>query len=388
MALEWADIREVEEHGEKRRYGSLCSGIGIYRKSRSLLVVPPDDGFRVLSSGFYNGGLVDSPVAITNTTSLGGDIEMDTMGRSRAYHDSVTRDYLEDMGLDPGRVVALGTAAHMDNAAICNTVSDNGVSVGAVITGGIRGNGGRAGDPANYDEATAHGEKPKPGTIVIILAVDAHLSDRALVEAMDVATQSKSCVIQELMARSLYSHGVATGSGTDQVAVITRTDCAEVDSGTALGEDIGRAIGVCVKTALYETFDRQSYMVHDNQCDPYVVLARYGITESRIHDEIRFPATMKSLLDASDLIRRDKYTAAVFSAALHLADQANAGIIPYGTALAVSKKLVSGTVLKGIVPDPVVQLRLDRHELIERYLSLAMALKILDYAQDFMEGRR
>ena len=386
MVLEWDEIRSVEVHGERRHYGSMCSGIEVYRKSRSLLVIPPDGHFRVLSSGFYNGGFVDSPVAVTNTTSLGGDIEMNTMPRSREYHDGVTHDYLEDIGLDADRVVALGTAAHMDNAAVCNVLSEGGVPVSAVITGGIRGNGGRAGDPATYDEAEAFGQKPKPGTIVIILAVDRHLSDRAMVEVMDIATQAKSTVIQELMARSLYSHGVATGSGTDQVAVISRNVGDIVDSGTSLGGDIGMAVAECVRKALYETFDRQSYMVPATQCDPYVVLSRYGITAGRIHDEIRFPATMRSLLAAVDRLHSDAYVAAVFSAALHLADQAEAGVIPYRSALEVSKRFVSGTVLKGVEIDPVVRLRLERHDRIERYLSLVLALKILQYAQEHMEA--
>ena len=377
--LEWSDVFEAEEKGERIKRGDMCAGIEVFRQNRSLILIPPDDGFKCISTGYCNGGFVESPTGIVNTTSEGGVLEMSTMGNSREYHDHCTRLYLNKLGLDPYRTVALGTAAHMDNAAFHTATTPGGVTVSVAMTGGIRGNGGRAGDPASFDEAEA--DREMHGTIVLMMAVDCNLSERAMIELMDVGTEAKSCVIQELQARSLYSHGIATGSGTDQVAVICRSRGEVIDGGTGKDGEIGTAAAECVRHALAETFDLQSYMVPETQCDPYVVLSRYGVTESRIRDEMRFPATMRDLLNARDRLKRDTYLAAVMSAALHVQDRVEHGMTDERDGLELVRTAVSAALpyVKGF--SPVMDVRLDACETIPDYLSIVMALSLLNNAK-------
>ena len=154
--LEWSDVFEAEEQGERIKRADMCAGIEVFRQNRSLIIMPPDGDFKCISTGFCNGGFVDSPAAIVNTTSEGGILEYRTMGNSREYHDHCTRLYLNKLGLDPYRTVALGTAAHMDNAAFADGCTSDGIRVSVAMTGGIRGNGGRAGDPATFDEAASN----------------------------------------------------------------------------------------------------------------------------------------------------------------------------------------------------------------------------------------
>jgi adenosylcobinamide amidohydrolase len=102
-----------------------------------------------------------------------------------------------------------------------------------------------AGDPATYEE--------KPGTINIIVAVNQPLTDAALVEAVGVATEAKSRALFEAKVKSTISERLATGTGTDCVAV-TCPDGASLlqycGKHTILGELLGRATYDAVREGL------------------------------------------------------------------------------------------------------------------------------------------
>lgn len=61
------------------------------------------------------------------------------------------------------------------------------------------------------------------GTINILLHIDADLAPGALVNALVTCTEAKTAAIQELLAPSRYSHGLATGSGTDGTIVVRQS---------------------------------------------------------------------------------------------------------------------------------------------------------------------
>ncbi len=381
--LDWREILAVEEPGVRRRFGDMCAGVTLHRQGRSLIALMPDGGFRCLSTGFFNGGYTDSPQAVVNTTSLGGDVEWEMMGLPREVHDECTAMCIAKIGLDTSRTVGLGTAANMDNAYLVNGEADDGTPVSVVMTGGVRGNGGRAGDPAGFDEIERYHHRE--GTIVTIAVIDAVLSDSALLDAVSLATQAKSCILQELMARSLYSRGYATGSGTDQVVVV----CRSGPSGTPVGSvrmdsDIGRELCLCVREALLGTFDLQSGMTAETQCDPFVTLSRLGVDMSRIRDEIRFGATMSSLLKAEGILRRDARLTAMTLLAAHLDDEVRNGCISTGDALSFVKDHIGGALLAGIRTDPVLDLRLERTEDIAHHMSLVTAILIQHTARGLM----
>lgn len=120
---------------------------------------------------------------------------------------------------------SLGTAANMNHAAIA-TRSFRDLSVTAICTGGVEDNAGRASDPASVWKSEEElepldktGAEP-PGTINMILLINRELSHGAMVRSIVTATEAKSAVLQELASTSSrYSEGLATGTGTDQIAV-------------------------------------------------------------------------------------------------------------------------------------------------------------------------
>ena len=349
----------------------MCCDMDVYRWNR-LLVLRPKVPLRALPSGHYNPDIVDPVTAIVNMTSMGLRAESSIMGQSLSVNDLFTSLTLEAAGLDPQSTVAFGTAAHMDNACISNVVSDGGIKVSAVVTGGIRGNGGRAGDFATYDEA----ETPychRSGTIVIILAIEAELTDGALFDAMLAATEAKSCVIQELQARSLYSPRIATGSGTDQVGVAClRSSDVRVDSAGSCS-DVGEAVVRCVRDALYRTFDMQSGMDHRTQFDPYVIMSRFGIDFKRIRDETRFPCTMAQILDAESRLHGDALAATVVHAVARVMDDVALGTVPEEAGLDVVRSLVEGPLLTDSMIGPFERVILDSSDSILDYICFALS---------------
>jgi len=374
--LTWKDIIETEAITGRHEFGRLCSGITLLRQGRAMIAMLPHDGFRVLSSGFTNGGYVDSPLAVINVTSMGGKAEWTCMEGGLETYDKVNYTYANKLGLDPARTVFHGTAAHMDNAAVSEGTSSDGIKVSVVVTAGIRHNGGRAGDPAAYDESVAVYEE-EPGTIITIMAIDADLTDGDMFKAMLMATEAKSCVIQELQAKSLYSKGIATGSGTDQVAVISNKGSPNKVSEMQRDSDLAKTITQCMEDALRRAFDAQTGMNPVSQWNPMLLMSRRGLDPMMIREEIRFPAKYKELMEALDKLSGNNYNTAVLTALLNIADDIDRGLIEEKDGVDLSREICEKLVLEES-DDPVVRMRLDDCDNMNDLLSYVSALKLLD----------
>ncbi len=97
----------------------------------------------------------------------------------------------------------MGTAANMNNAAfILEQFRD--LQVVAVVTGGVEGNAGRAGDPASVVESADGFEtlppanrEPGPGTINSMVLINKPLIPGAMTRTIMTATEAKSAALQE-----------------------------------------------------------------------------------------------------------------------------------------------------------------------------------------------
>jgi adenosylcobinamide kinase/adenosylcobinamide-phosphate guanylyltransferase len=93
------------------------------------------------------------------------------------------------------------------------------------------------GDPATYDE--------RPGTINVIVVVNQPLTDVALVEAVGIVTEAKTRALHEARVTSTVSGTLATGTGTDCVAIACPSGAPMLrycGKHTAVGEVIGREV--------------------------------------------------------------------------------------------------------------------------------------------------
>lgn len=150
-----------------------------------------------------------------------------------------------------GKVVAMATAVAMKNLVRVSR-SGGGNEVTCFATVGC-GNALSVGDPA-----LAKTEEPAPSplhTINMILAVQPRLTDEAMVEAIQIATEGRVRALYEAGVRSSVSRLPATGTGTDCIAVVSlgREHSPYCGKHTHLGELIGRASYAAVKDGLAQT---------------------------------------------------------------------------------------------------------------------------------------
>ena len=245
---------------------------------------------KVLSTSVYNGGYHEDFTAVYNRDmTRGAGMTCEMLAATYEEHMAIVSRRL---GLDPDRVTGIGTAAQMTNAAV-KSLSYEDLTVTAIVTGGIETNGGRVGDPATYFKRR---EKPRPGTINIILVLDTDLAPGTLARALVTCTEAKTAALQELMAGSRYSTGLATGSGTDQTIVVANADSPLYLDGAGKHSKLGELIGRVVIAAVKEALLRQSGLSPERQHDLLRRLARFGVTSDTIWEAYRKIAGEKAAI--------------------------------------------------------------------------------------------
>ncbi|NMC10816.1 MAG: adenosylcobinamide amidohydrolase [Methanothrix sp.] len=285
------------------------------------------------------GGLHDDLMYLYNHQSCepaGGHMN------ARMYHLAVDspEDYKREIAdrhsLPFQKCATLGTAANMNNAAICHE-SFCDLEVVAVCTGGVEGNAGRAGDPAVYYEPqddSAKGQKDQcglqPGTINAMIFVNRELTPGAMVTAVITATEAKAAALQELEVASKYSEGLATGTGTDQIAVASRLGGKAI-SFAGKHSKVGELIGRTMHDAVLGALALQNGLTPAGQCSSLAHLERFRIDERGMCQGI---AKLLSR-DNADLfeknfsnIIKDPLTVAAVAALVHLRDKFVWGVLP------------------------------------------------------------
>ena len=174
---------------------------------------------RVLSSAPHNGGLVDAHhlLILRVMENFNG-----TKGPFEPLADTF-RNYCRRKEWS-GVTVGMMTSARMTSFRNVRR-SARDVEISVLVTAGIS-NARRAGDPAEhrvFDEVEI-----KPGTINVIILTNAVLTQAAQVEAVMVATEAKTAVLQDIGATSPVTGKTATGTGTDAVAVVSGSAPPEI----------------------------------------------------------------------------------------------------------------------------------------------------------------
>ena len=270
----------------------------------------------VLSTSPHNGGYRKNLKWVFNQ---GGETDGKLKAPTYAKHIALTA---QDLGIDPAFACGLTTAAFVENVSIkSQTYKDT--TVTAVVTGGIEVNGGRAGDPATWHESDGHAVFTG-GTINIMLYINVNLSQGAMARSIITATEAKTAAIQELMASSRYSDGLATGSGTDGIIVVSNAQSpvklTEAGKHFKLGELIGQTVIAAVKEALY----LQTGLCEQKQFDILRRMNRFGITDN--------------IIPAKSKIKNDFIVYTTLYA--HLIDQLNWNLITKENALPITEKLL------------------------------------------------
>lgn len=259
---------------------TLPCGDEVYRYKKSI-VVPFQGERRVLSTCPLNGGYREQLKAVFNNDGNPGAGMACTM-KADTYEGHMAI-IAKEIGLDPETAAGMSTAASMENVSIkAETYED--IRVTAIVTGGIEVNGGRSGDPASWYEVKGKPVPAKPGTINIMLFVNTDLSEGALARCIVTSTEAKTAAIQELLAPSRYSMGLATGSGTDSTIIVCNTESEIQLTNAGNHSKLGELIGKAVKFAVKEALRLQSGLSPQSQHNLLKRVERFGITEDTIFE--------------------------------------------------------------------------------------------------------
>ena len=169
-------------------------------------------------------------------------------------------DFPNVLGIPRNDLAFLSTGANMNNLAICEKSYHDRI-VCCLATGGV-GNALRAGvDGADWMEQDGTYVKTL-GTINIIILTNVTLTDGALARTIITATEAKTAALQDMDARSSVSpENQATGTGTDNMIVVSGTDSDKKVRHTGGHTKLGELIGATTKIAVAETIKKHKAMV-------------------------------------------------------------------------------------------------------------------------------
>lgn len=302
------------------------TGENIYQCKDAIVVKLPENRNSITTS-WINGGYKENIEAIFNH-----QLKEPSEGNPDGLEGLNVQDYMiitaKRLDLDPEKVSGLITSADMKHAAI-STKNFRNIEVTAVVTGGINVNGGRAGDPASYYEENGKFEF-KLGTINTILIINSKLNESTLLKAMIVAVEAKTVALQQLMAPSKYSTGIATGSGTDGISVISNMESKNILTNAGKHSKLGELIGKCVIEATTKALANQTNLTQDSQRDMLVRLNRFGIDEEKYWQTAEsIPGTKqkKEFIENLHNFSKNPLIVAMISSILHIVDEIEWGLI-------------------------------------------------------------
>lgn len=313
---------------------------------RDSLVIELLGRRKVVSSSSINGGTRDDIQFIFNNSCSKRREVVEKINcpmqenNLREYYQGLCRN----LGLPLDTTVGMNTAARIENYGVASRCYHN-VEVMVVATAGIDVNGGRAGDKATYNEFEHKDILPAPGTINMMIFINAHLDGGVLTRVLVTATEAKTVVLQELMAGSRYSEGIATGSGTDTIVAVCNEE-SEVELFDA-GKHVilGEMIGEATIEALRDALNKQSGMNAQRQSSIEWQGGRYGITRQRIVDSFQhlFPQKVdaKLLNNVLSSLDQDNRLVGIMASVLHLCDQNKWGIITDETLTILAEKYIT-----------------------------------------------
>lgn len=332
----------------------LATGDSVYRYYKSI-VIPFEQPRKVSSTAIVNGGYREDLTAVFNNDCNPGAGMACTM-RAPTYQEHM-RIITEEIGLDPATTAGMGTAASMENVAIHTECYQN-LTVTAIVTGGIEVNGGRVGDPATYFKPIDKSTLEKPGTINIILVIDADLPPGMLNRAMVTCTEAKTAALQELMAGSNYSTGLATGSGTDQTIIVANPASPLYLESAGKHSKLGELIGRTVLPAVKEALCKQTGLSPRQQHSMLRRFKRYGIKEESLwqayagdSDKAMIkPKFMDELYQIDD----DNYLVTYAALYVHLLDELQWRLLSGVEVRQAGNELLTATAAKYGVEAPVI----------------------------------
>jgi len=165
----------------------------------------------VLSSAVFNGG----PCAASNILIMKVAENFAGTKQIAETPENALAEYCSRLRLG-GTTVGMMTSASMDSFRRVSR-SSQGAEISVMVTAGIS-NACCAGDRADW--RTFRVDDNPSGTINIVIITNAMMSQAAMVESVMIVTEAKTVAMRKLGVKSTVSGVIATGTGTDAIAVV------------------------------------------------------------------------------------------------------------------------------------------------------------------------
>ena len=330
-------------------------------KSSDTIVVKFGPERNGIVSSWLNGGYSEDLSAVFNH-----QLSQENIDR---YGDGGILDFLKDLsngfcnGLDlrNNKLSGLITSADMDYYSIaCESYMD--IKVMAITTAGARVNAVSAGDAASYYEINGQydfdigdaqsdleiGSNPnKPGTINTILLINAKLDESSLLLAEMIAVEAKAVALRDLMVSSNYSNEIATGTGTDGIAIFSNLDSEDTIENVSKHAKIGELIGKVVMDSIKESLAKLQWLTPSYQLNALVRLDRYQYNLDDFYEnylpkfmEIDDENDKREFIVSLINVSKNPELVANVSLVIHLLDQYRCGLLSKKTVLKVSNSIL------------------------------------------------
>ncbi|MCQ2961792.1 MAG: adenosylcobinamide amidohydrolase [archaeon] len=330
-------------------------GDEILKNSDTVLVKfgPKRNG---IVSSWLNGGYNEDLSAVFNHQLSQENIDKYEEGGILGFLNDLSSKFYTDLNLRSDKISGLITSADMDYYSIaCEEYRD--IEVMAIATAGVRVNAVSAGDNASYYEINDEydfdinehddGFSKKPGTINVILLINSRLSESSLLLAEMIATEAKTVALRDLMTASNYSNEIATGTGTDGIAIFSNLDSENRIENMSTHAKIGELIANAVKAAIKECLAKLQWLTPTYQLNALVRLDRYqydldDFYENFLTDfiDIKSEDDKKDFIVSLIKVSKNPELVANVSLIIHLLDQYRYGLLSKKTVLKVSKSIL------------------------------------------------
>ena len=178
-----------------------------------------------------------------------------------------------------------------------------------------------------------------------MIFINVSLPPATMTRVVMTAAEAKASVLQELMAPSRYSTGIATGSGTDMITVVSDHTSPLVVTNAGKHAKLGELIARCVREATREALFRQTGLGPASQQNMLVRLERFGITGEDFweaasalpgeHDRDGFLSALGERANSPVLV-------AVTASLLHIADEVAWGLLPRDAGVRAACSMMAG----------------------------------------------
>ena len=340
-------------------------GDEILKNSDTVLVKFGPERNGIITS-WLNGGYNEDLSAVFNHQLSQENIDKYGDGGILDFLKDLAADFYENLDLRSDKLSGLITSADMNSYSIASERYRD-IEVIAITTAGARVNAVSAGDLASYYEINAdyrydleddennyqnnnqsNIKNPnKPGTINTILLINTKLDESSLLLAEMIAVEAKAVALRDLMVSSNYSNEIATGTGTDGIAIFSNLESENFTDNVSKHAKIGELIGKVVIDSIKDALAKLQWLTPTYQLNALVRLDRFQYNldnfyknylpnHMKMEDEDDKREFIASLINISKNPELVSYVSLI----IHLLDQYRYGLLSKKTVLKVSNSIL------------------------------------------------